>query len=667
MTESFEEIRLRCKREGKHFVDPEFVASSRSIYFTRSYQNHLSAYRVKWMRPHEICKLYDLESKFFVDGGSRFDLNQGELGDCWVVAAAACLSEEKRLLDRVVPPEQNFSNDWYAGVFHFRFWQYGNWVDVIVDDLLPTVHGRLIFIRSNQINEFWGALLEKAYAKLHGSYEALVGGTNGDALTDFTGGVMETYLMSQPPPRLPHLLHKAFERNSLVAASIYFQKEEDYVNEVLQSGLVVGHAYSVTSIKKVKVDDEVVHLVRIRNPWGNSVEWRGPWGDQSPEWKLISSVERQNLGLVRRRDGEFWMDLKDFIKHFDSVEICNLTADSLSGFPKKWTSTITHSKWNGRTAGGNIRNPTFWNNPQISFKVEDHDEDDDSLASFIIELMNKDFRGNATKLAIGFVLFKLKVGAKLPLGRDFHRHSTFVSYTGHMGTRTVTKRFLLPADDYVVIPTTHRPNREGEFSLRIISESTHSTGYTPKILPIETNVIDGSTSELSPSQLRKYFDLLAGEDNAADAVELKKMLDYALKLENCGHLQLKVSTCKRLVALVDPEYFQKLEYQEFMVLWYQIREWLVPFKKYEDKKGSINVIQLKNCFLALDYNLDQELVKKLIFRYSDIHGHVSFNSYVKCMAKLQVLFSHIRRSVFHGKSPCDMRHELEWMNSAALL
>ena len=39
--------------------------------------------------------------KFYTGGASRFDVSQGMLGDCWLVAAIASLTQDRILLNKV--------------------------------------------------------------------------------------------------------------------------------------------------------------------------------------------------------------------------------------------------------------------------------------------------------------------------------------------------------------------------------------------------------------------------------------------------------------------------------------------------------------------------------------------------------------------------------------
>ncbi|XP_043540891.1 calpain-5-like [Chiloscyllium plagiosum] len=81
----------------------------------------------------------------------------------------------------------------------------------------------------------------------------------------------------------------------------------------MDCGLVKGHAYGVTDVRKVRVGQglmaffkqEKLYMIRMRNPWG-STEWNGPWSDGSEEWQKISKAEREKIGVTVRDDGEFW-------------------------------------------------------------------------------------------------------------------------------------------------------------------------------------------------------------------------------------------------------------------------------------------------------------------------------------------------------------------------
>ncbi|XP_023700707.2 calpain-5-like [Paramormyrops kingsleyae] len=472
--QDYSELKAACLNDGKLFEDPEFPAEDSSLFFKKSPPG-----TVKWLRPREICD----EPRLFVDGISSHDLNQGAVGNCWFVAACSCLALKPDLWDKVIPDwkEQDWdiSPDKDAGIFHFRFWIFGEWLDVVVDDRLPTVNGELIYCHSKSKREFWSALLEKAYAKLFLCYECLDGGLTGDALVDFTGCVTEyvdlvegNYASDESMrSRLFETLSIVFDRNGIITCSVKASPTE--MEHKMECGLVKGHAYAVTSIKKMRVGQNKNFMIRMQNPWG-MVEWNGPWSDRSEEWKKLTFMERESIGLIVDDDGEFWMTFEDWCHYFTNAEVCHLINTSPGSQEKTWKQAVTFRSWTqhddpllNRCGGSPNYQQSFLQNPQYMFDLLKDDEE------VLVSLQQRDMRllkpvGEGENLTIGFVILEVELNRKYRL-HDI-KTQKIVAKSVYMNARTVFLRKVLPRGRYIIIPTTLTPGVLGDFMLRIFSD-----------------------------------------------------------------------------------------------------------------------------------------------------------------------------------------------------
>lgn len=555
--EKYLSLQRELLRKGELYEDREFPPVFRSI-FTKT----RPSVNLQWKRPKDISRT---EPKFFTKGISRTDVAQGRMLNCWFVAAVASLTDSEELFYAVCPQDQGFEPGTYCGMFRFNFWRFGEWVEVIIDDYLPTHNNKLYYARSSDPDEFWSALLEKAYAKVCGSYEAMGLGRISEALQDFTGGVIEMINLQAPPPDVFKVLQKALERHSLMGTSIETTAQSG--QRTLPNGLITGHAYSITGLTKVNLltlGIPEAKLIRLRNPHGNSSEWKGAWSDRSDEWNLLSNEERKRLDLVFDDDGEFWMTMDDFVANFTRVEICMLTPDSVLEEDKKksWKIQREKGRWQTDATAGGCRNfiDTFHINPQIRIHLEDPDEDDDDdLCSLVASLMRIDRKRTPAneRPPIGFAIYKVPedmAGRKERFGRRFFETTKAQVMTNSFTKlREISCRYSLPKGEYVLVPSTFYPRQESEFLLRIFSEKPHDT----REIDVETKITllpkpTVSTEEAGDidKQFWTTFQKFSGEDGEIDQYELQEILTKAFaSLMNSNTFSLEA--CRSMIAMFD--------------------------------------------------------------------------------------------------------------------
>ncbi|KAJ4930057.1 hypothetical protein JOQ06_019071 [Pogonophryne albipinna] len=612
--QDFAQLKDNHLRRGRQFVDRTFPPDSSSLGDLPELSSRQEA-QVKWLRPAEILKHQNNsnEAIFCTKGASRFDFGQGAVGNCWFLAAISSLTFRKALMVQVVPMDQNFNN--HAGIFHFRFWRFGKWVDVVIDDYLPVMNNQLLSVRSKNGNEFWAPLMEKAYAKVCGSYTDMNAGLPSEACKDFCGGVNVDYKLQEVhsaghDDKLWSSLSNASSCNSMICCGTA-QKGGVLVNTVSNSGIVDAHAYSVTAVTEINYRGSKVRLVRLFNPWGRK-EWTGNWSDKSDRWQRVSPNDRAKC--EDRDDGEFWMELKDFCRHFSMLFICCENPNFIDGDVNcQWQSQTYDGKWTaGRSAGGSLSNRSFETNPQYRMKVNIIDKSEKEDKNIVLTLMQKPRQENRKRQStypIGISVFKIPPGTtsgRLSINQlyQLQRQKDTQMYT--YARELVEMHSMEP----------------GEPMLRSL---------LPEV-PTDNKKPEEETSD--NKALRDLFNRYADQFGELKDRQLRMLLN-----DNFPHGTWNgfgYDTCSSMIAMFDVDKKMTMTLVEFKSLWKKINEYKQHFHRADvNKNGSLTDRELKVAIKAgePEIDLNSGLVRLMTFRYSAFEA-TTMEGFISLMLRL---------------------------------
>ncbi|KAI8051469.1 hypothetical protein BDF22DRAFT_744479 [Syncephalis plumigaleata] len=511
-------IRLKQKRRGRGWIDPLFPPDATSLGPRFA---HLPG--IVWYRPWEItshARFVGRSRKYKISG-----VIQGAIGNCWLVTTIGLVAQRRNLMRRLVPYIHR--QDWspfqvsnHPSVYRFQFYRLGRWVEVLVDDLLPydTINGRMLFARSTDPHEFWVSLLEKAYAKLLGSYDALDAGSAADAILDFTSAVVESWPIRHPIP-LPIGMHQQspeikqrmkamdeemdkrwkqlrgyIQSGSLTSCAI-LPRDNTYIDgntgpaipfpllgtapAILPDGLMAAHSYGILdAVEVVTRRRPNIRLVLLLDPWGEA-NWRGRW--------------------TNRLEGIFWMAFEDFQARFDMIQVGRCVNTRLLSFRQRWTQRRFHDRWCGLdgTAGGCTNfDGSIAGNPQYLMMVKEkntevlislqqgkrlrkrgHPTDrsaqagyeEQQLVTATAVSLPAQAIGTASRegnFVIGFLVMRVEENRKTRLTEPHN----VVAAAPYQNAREVVLRIRLPIGRYVVLPTTFAPGEEADFLLRVYSK-----------------------------------------------------------------------------------------------------------------------------------------------------------------------------------------------------
>jgi len=385
-----------------------------------------------------------------------------------------------------------------TSLFRFSFFKWGQWVDIVVDDRIPFLaDGPSAGARLQQAHHFGLALLEKAYAKLHGSYAAVRCISFFDALRDLTGYAVDlSWDIREIAAQLPAFragdryydpeeLWKRFKETHSDDIVMMITGGDDRpaaaaVGGMEEMGLYPHTAYPIRAKETVTVKPAPGvtagedHLVYVDNKSADSPLWTGAWSERSGQWAAVSKSKAKSLRKVAERFPlGFWVSWRDLISS-SSLLLFLRKERSASTFYGAWlpSRSIAADSKLSPTAGGCTAHVTWHRSPQYLLTAKCPGEVLVSLTQqepLLFASGTGQGGGVSGALRIGFSLFG-------PVEENrttkLHHLQNILRPVIYRNEVEVAECCLLPAaGKYVLVVTTWEPEESGKFCLRVQSAS----------------------------------------------------------------------------------------------------------------------------------------------------------------------------------------------------
>ncbi|XP_031634327.1 calpain-C [Contarinia nasturtii] len=647
MTSKYDRIKSECKRKNVLWEDPDFQAVQSSVFY---YQT--PPFTFQWKRITEI-----VQSPLFINDGEQFDIIPGKMGDRWLVSCLGVLFSLKNLFYRVVPADQNFEN--CHGVFRFRLWWCGEWVEVLVDDRLPTINGKLSFLQPFKSNCFWAALLEKAIAKLHGSYEALKYGTRSDGLSDLTGGIVETIPVKSGSDSIrPTILRSILDTTCIITCIAIRGNSSQFKSqpEKLPNGIAIGVSYRLCSLDKVEnTMGDSVQLVRLRDPMtsdalGLKTGYTGEWSATSPLWDRVSETERDRL-LGQLDANEFWMSFLALTETFTNLECIHLDTDtakdelSLTDRPRRWSMKMFQGFWRkGVTAGGCRNHDSFHINPQLQLFVAEKED--------VIIALNQ--HTAVEPKVIGFTMYKLNsIKNKLTenLSKEFFKNQVSFINSDYGNSRHVSYRCNLESGRYLLMATTYEPGEESGFTVRLLGNhiklaqlETQTMMILDPFPPLSvTQQRNDTDTTKKKCQYEPIFMQLADENRTINSFELQELLDACLPndyIKSCASIDI----CRQVVSLLDKSGHGRINFLQFKTFIANLKAWQGVFKMYsKEKAGILRAERLRDALYDVGFQLSSDIMSIIMLKYMRKDGTLRLGDFASAILHLTTAFEVFQR------------------------